>query len=149
MVAEFAAMPMALERAPAEFPAADRWLDGQPKPFVVAELPVADFERRQSEFMLHSMAHWQKTVHGYSGFWPLAHQDLYRRMRSFPDDASLAALRRFGVSYVVVHADLYAPGEWDRVQAAIGQQGDALRLLHVAGPGRVYRLIGAMDPPGR
>ena len=149
MVAEFAAMPMALERGPAEFPAADRWLDGQPKPFVVAELPVADFERRQSEFMLHSMAHWQKTVHGYSGFWPLPHQDLYRRMRSFPDDASLAALRRFGVSYLVVHTDLYAPGEWDRVQQAVGQQGDALQLLHVAGSGRVYRLLGAADRPGR
>jgi hypothetical protein len=90
--------------------------------------------------MLHSMAHWQKTVHGYSGFRPPRHELLFRQLRSFPDEESLEHLRRLGVRYVVVHEDYYRPGDWPAVEDRLRRFEDGLRLEHEDGSGRVYSL---------
>ena len=146
LVAEFAAFPFDLPEARLEMPAVDRWLDGQPKPFAIAEVPLPNpqhagpFERRQTEYMLHSMAHWQKTVNGYSGFRPELHNELYRLLRSFPDEASVARLEQLGVRYVVVHTDLYEPGQWPDVESRLAAFGDRITLVHLEGPGRIYQL---------
>jgi hypothetical protein len=92
------------------------------------------------------MAHWQRTVHGYSGFWPPFNDWLFERLTTFPDEACLRALAETGVTYIVVHTELYRPGEWDSVRNRIDQAGDWLVLEHVAGPGRVYSLHA---PSGR
>ena len=84
LVAEFADVPLGTTSPyRVQAPAADVWLDRQPKPFSVVEVPVPTAgeggeERRQTAFMLHSMAHWQKTVHGYSGLRPPLHYELFR-----------------------------------------------------------------------
>ena len=140
MLVEFAAMPLRAVRYRVRIPAADLWLDSQPKPFVVAEVPVFPSERYQTMYMLHSMAHWQKTVHGYSGMRPRLHDELYAAMRSFPDDLSLRSLAQLGVTYVMVHTDLYPPGQWDEVEARIKTFDSELVLQHVAGAARVYLL---------
>ena len=112
---------------------------------VVAEVPLANpadlgaWERRQTLFMLHATAHWQKTVHGYSGYRPPLHERLYRELMSFPDEKSLRTLSEIGVTYVVVHTDYYEPAERARVDSAIVQY-PSLVLNHVEGDGRVYRL---------
>jgi hypothetical protein len=90
--------------------------------------------------MLHSMGHWQKTVHGYSGIRAPLHDRLYLLLRNFPDTASLDELARLDVRYIVVHTDLYPPGEWDQVSARIDRHDSRLQLEHVAGSGRVYSL---------
>ena len=124
LVVEFAAFPLGVEPYRVEIPAVDRWLAAQPTPFVVAEVPLPDSrdvnrrELRQTLFMLHAMAHWQKTVHGYSGLRPPLHDALYRSLLRFPDEESLASLERLGVTYVVVHTDLYETGEWPAVEAS-------------------------------
>ena len=146
LVAEFAAIPLAVTPYRVDIPLADRWLAGRPGPFAVAEVPLPDplqagpFERRQTMYMLHSTGHWQKTVHGYSGIRAPLHDRLYVLLRNFPDDASLDELARLEVRYVVVHTDLYPPGEWDQVAARIDHFGSRLQLEHVAGTGRVYSL---------
>jgi hypothetical protein len=125
-------------------PMAAVWLNQQPKPFAVAELPLPDpgnagaFERRQTAYMLHSMAHWQKTIHGYSGIRPALHEALYRELLTFPDERSLRSLVRLGVTYVVIHTELYPGSEWARVQDRLRQYQDWLALEHVAGTARVY-----------
>ena len=145
LVAEFL-VPWNTTPRRVDIPAIDRWLDTQPKPFVVAEVPLPPFgaggawERRQTEFMLHATAHWQKTVHGYSGLRPSLHEVLYQQMRTFPDARSLAALRQLGVTYIVVHADLYEPEERPLVEARLDEYRDSLRLERVDGTGRVYSL---------
>ena len=146
LVLEFAAVPLAVAPRRIDIPLADRWLAGRPAPFAVAEVPLPDpraagpFERRQTMYMLHSMAHWQKTVHGYSGIRAPLHDRLYVLLRSFPDDESLDELDRLDVRYVVVHTELYQPGEWEQVSARIDGYGGRLQLEHVAGTGRVYSL---------
>ncbi len=146
LVGEFAAMPLAVGPNDWSIPAVDRWLDRQPKPFAVAELPLprptlaGAFERRQTTYMLHSTAHFQKTVHGYSGLRPALHADLYWSLQTFPDRTSLGKLASLGVTYVVVHTELYPPGEWERVEERIATFREWLRLEHADGAGRVYSL---------
>ena len=88
------------------------------------------------------MAHWQKTVHGYSGMRPVLHEVLFREMRRFPDEASIAHLLQLGVSYIVVHPDMYPPEDWKVVEARLAQPDPRL-LLKYSGPGgRVLRPVG-------
>jgi len=145
LVGEFAAMPLATMVYPIEIPAIDRWLDQQPKPFAIAEVPfrnprnVGGYERRQTEYMLHSTAHWQKTIHGYSGLRPRLHFDLYKKMLEFPDEASVNALQQLDVRYIVVHTDYYTPADWAAVEERITRVAQ-LKLEHTEGAGRVYSL---------
>jgi hypothetical protein len=128
-----------------EVPAVDRWLATQPHPFVVAELPTPGsrqagaFERHQTAAMLHSTAHWQPTIHGYSGIRSPRLDEASEALRSFPDDRSIQVLADLGVTYVVIHTEHYAPGEWPAVDAALGDHA-RLRLVKAEGAGRVYAL---------
>jgi hypothetical protein len=146
LIVEFAALPLGTARYQVQIPAIDRWLATQPQPFAIAELPLANranlgsWERRHTEFMLHSTAHWQKTVEGYSGFRPPLHESLYAQLVNFPDEASLRSLAQLGVRYIVVHTDLYAPGAWPAVEARVAMFADWLTLERTEGSGRVYRL---------
>ena len=153
LVAEFA-VPLDPTPYRVTIPPADRWLERQPTPFTIAEVPVlrpdprraSEFEKRQAEYMLHSMAHWQKTVHGWSGLQPPLHLDLYERLTRFPDEDSLRSLTQFRVDYVVVHTDLYPPGEWARVERRIEAFQGALELRYADAAGRVYALRRAREP---
>jgi hypothetical protein len=139
LVIEFTGAPLHTELAKAEIPAIDRWLATQPTPFVIAEVP--DFGAdRNAEYMFHSTAHWQKTVAGYSGMQTAFHGWLFRLLQTFPDDDSLKTLAGAGVTRIVVHTDLYSPGERARVEAKLAAFADRLTLLHVEGAGRVYAL---------
>jgi len=125
-------------------PAADRWLATRPKPFVVAEVPLPDlrsvalFNKRQSTYMLHSTAHWQKTVHGWAGLLPVSHFDLYDALTRFPDDESLVMLNAFNVDYVVVHRDLFLPDAWPAVEERLRSLDEALTLVFTDATSRVY-----------
>ena len=145
LLAEYSSYPFAGVPYRVDVPAIDRWLDTQPKPFVVAEVPVPSqgdlgaLERQQTQSMLHATAHWQRTVHGYSGIRRPLHDQLYRDMSSFPDAGSINSLREVGVRYVVVHTNEYAE-RWRVVEEQIART-PALRLEHVEGPGRVYSIL--------
>ena len=136
----FAGVPFAINP-----PAIDRWLDTQPKPFTVAEVPapdarnLGDLERHQTRSMLHATAHWQRTVHGYSSLRRPLHDRLYAEMARFPDATSVASLRGVGVNYVIVHTEDYGD-RWPAVEQEIANV-PALRLVHVEGAGRVYSLL--------
>ncbi|OLC84722.1 MAG: hypothetical protein AUH72_00980 [Acidobacteria bacterium 13_1_40CM_4_65_8] len=152
LLAEFAAFPLGLDPDRVEIPPIDRWLATQPKPFVVAEVPLPSphdlgaWERRHTSFMLYSMAHWQKTVHGYSGRRLPLHVELYEQLTRFPDEQSLASLNRLGVTYVVVHADWYRSGDRAEIDGRLNRFSDRLRLAHTEGAGgesRVYAVVSA------
>ncbi len=146
LVAEFAAVPLISVPYQLEIPSADRWLALQPGRFAIAEMPAPGIRgslptpRLQTLYMLHSTAHWQKTIHGQSGIEPKQHTELYAQLIAFPDERSLQALERFGVRYVVVHEDLYPAGQWEGVEARIRSVPDRLVLGYRSGAGRVYSL---------
>jgi hypothetical protein len=136
----FSGVPFAIN-----VPPIDRWLDTQPKPFVVAEFPSPPpaeggaLVRHQTTSMFHATAHWQKTVHGYSSLQRPLHDRLYREIADFPDEMSLASLREVGVTYVVVHTDEYG-SRWASVEEEIAHT-PALKLEHIEGAGRVYSIL--------
>ena len=145
LLAEYSSHPFSGVAYAVDIPAIDRWLDTQAKPFVVAEVPVPSegdlgaLERQQTEAMLHATAHWQKTVHGYSGIRRPFHEQLYAELNRFPDAISLNSLRAVGVTYIVVHTAEYGDG-WRAVEERIGQT-PGLRLEHTEGAGRVYSIL--------
>jgi hypothetical protein len=147
LLVEYSSYPFGGVPYAVTIPPIDRWLDTQPKPFVVAELPVPSpgnlgaLERQQTSSMLHATAHWQKTIHGYSGIRRPFHDQLYLELTAFPDATSLASLRGVGVNYVVVHTAEYG-GRWPAIEAAIART-PALTLEHVEGDGRVYAISSA------
>jgi hypothetical protein len=146
LVAEYVPVPFVGRPFRLDAPPIDRWLDTQPKPFAIAELPLdagpnlAAQELRQSRFMLHSTAHWQKTVHGYGGIRPQLHFEIFSAMAQFPDDESLLALTSVGVGYVVIHTDYYPADEWARVEARLADFSNWLTLEKTIAAGRVYSL---------
>jgi hypothetical protein len=145
LLAEYSSHPFGGVPFVMDVPAVDRWLDTQPKPFVVAEMPVPSpgnlgaLERSQTRAMLHATAHWQRTVHGYSGIRRPLHDRLYLELTEFPDGRSIAALREVGVTFVVVHSDYYEPDRWRRIEPRL-EQSRELRLVHTDGAGRVYAI---------
>jgi len=138
LVCEFAVIPLTPTPFRVEIPDADRWLARQPKPFTLVELPVAPSVRYQTAYMLHSMAHWQKTVHGYSGIEPASHTLLYARLRGFPSEISLEHLLEYGVTYAVVHIDMYPPAEWETVEQKLHSFTSWLTLEYADDRSRVY-----------
>jgi hypothetical protein len=140
LLVECAVVPLPVVPYRVEIPAADRWLAGRPRPFVVAEAPVTTSDRLQSIYMLHSTAHWQKTVHGHSGLRAPEHEELYHEMRYFPDEESLDHLQRLRVDYVVVHTAFYRPGEWPEVERRLAAFQSRLTLEYDDGAARVYAI---------
>jgi hypothetical protein len=154
LAAEFAT-PLNAPAYPIETGEVDRWLAARPKPFVVAELPVAPpadavaSARQHSHYMLHSMLHWQPTVNGYSGFVPPRHEMLFDQLTRFPDEGSVRALEKLGVNYVVLHRADY--GEERYAKAIADAQAlfpTRLVVEHDAPDGRVYSVRFAA-PKGR
>jgi hypothetical protein len=142
MLVEFVGVPLFAVPFEIKYPPADLWLAQQPRPFVVAEVPVdVGYERHQTTYMLHSMAHWQRTVAGYGGIRPSFHQDLDRLLHVFPNDASLRRLAEIGVTHIVVHIDMYDPAEWPAVDARLkSYDGNWLKLEYSDPVGRVYTI---------
>lgn len=139
-------LPRDVPRDPIVTPPIDAWVAGRPKPFRVLELPVPlpDNSVRQarfhSEYMVHGAAHWQPMVNGYSSLVPPRHEKLYAELHQFPTEAGLAELERLGVTYVVVHTEMYQPDRWAEKERALAQFGDRVRLLRVEGEGRAYEI---------
>jgi hypothetical protein len=153
LVAELLAAPLSVAPQVFSLPAADRWLALQASPVVVAEFPLAPendltSNLRQSQFMLHSMAHWQKTIHGYSGITPRLHDSLFTTLRAFPDVRTLDDLESLGVTFVVFHKSLYRPNAWTALQSRIRQFPDDLALVFEDEEGCVYRLRTTRKPAG-
>jgi hypothetical protein len=155
LAVEFAQLPLKAPAYAIEVGEVDRWLAGRPRPFVVAELPVAaptdavGSARLHSHYMLHSLLHWQKLVNGYSGFVPPRHEALFDQLTRFPDEGSLRALERLGVNYVVLHRAEY--GEERFAKAVADAQAlfpTRLVLEHETSDGRVYSVRFA-QPKGR
>jgi len=133
-----------------EIPAADLWVARQPRPFVVAETPSGSYVPYQTTYMLHSMAHWQKTVAGYGGIQPPLNEELKEELAHFPDRTSVSHLAMLGVTYVIVHADMYPPGEWKDVEERLRAfEGSELELKYTDSTARVYAIRPEAATPVR
>ena len=97
--------------------------------------------------MYFSVFHWHRLVNGYSGFNPPSYMRLLDVMTTFPDEGSLAELRRRDVSFVIVHGAFYRPAAYEQVISRIDARPD-FTLVGVVrwerGETRVYRLLNTL-----
>jgi hypothetical protein len=97
--------------------------------------------------MLHSMAHWQKTVHGYSGIRPALHEQLYDRLEAFPSEESIQQLADLGVTYVIVHSSWFTPPDRRAVEERLADFDAWLELRYSDAESRVYALRANLKEP--
>jgi len=135
LIGEFWMVPLGFTPYRIEFPGPERWLAAQPAPFVVAEVPVTV---PQTVYMLHSTAHWQKTIHGVARVIPALNQLLFEELADFPSESGVRRLLDARVTYVVVHTDLYAVEQRQRLDERLRAFGRCLDLQYSDPGGRVY-----------
>ncbi len=132
-------------RAPFEYrrfegiPPLYRLLASEPQ-VVLAEVPFYRprdvFEN--SEYVLNSTAHWRPLMNGYSGYVPASYVDFAKTFWYFPRAEALEAMRRAGVTHVMVH-----PTRFDDADAIVANVNATpeLELMAVGSRGlRLYRL---------
>ena len=124
------------------------WFQGRPTA-VLAELPTPGdvIERlwQDVRYEYFSTFHWNTLVNGNSGILPVAYLNFSRQMTTFPDEDSLALLRRSGAQYVVVHEEFYEDKAAYRsvVEASAGRADlvEVARAVDRGTEARVYKLL--------
>jgi hypothetical protein len=131
-------------RAPLHFasftgiPSIYSFLAAEPGPVVLAEVPFyrgeAAFEN--AAYVLNSTAHWRPLMNGYSGLTPRSYVEYAREFWRFPEESAVQAMRRAGVTHLMVHGERYqerSADVWRAIEAspyleriAVGQGGIAL-----------------------
>jgi hypothetical protein len=115
---------------------------------VLLELPLKEpYIHLEPVYMYFSTFHWHRLINGYSGFSPAAYSQLRVLMATFPDDASIAELRRRDVRFVIVHGALFEqPDAYARTIADMSRDG-AFEFVGAdpweGSETRVYRLLPA------
>jgi hypothetical protein len=124
------------------------WIAEQPPETVIAEVPMQGIEGivtrpafHESIYLVHSTHHWKRLVNGYAGIEPAPYLELRETLRHFPSEASLDALRRRDVRYVVVHRGGYGPLKWERIERDLPRFSAALREVARFEGDTVYELM--------
>jgi hypothetical protein len=108
---------------------------------VLAEVPFyprqAVFEN--AEYVLNSTAHWQPLMNGYSGYTPASYVTFADAFWYFPRDYAIDAMKRAGVTHVMVH-----PERFGREGPDVIRQLETRQDFELVGTGarglRLYRL---------
>ena len=113
----------------------------EPGRVVLAETPFyppqAVFEN--APYVLASTAHWRPLMNGYSGYVPGTYRDYAALFWYFPRDWAVEAMKKAGVTHVMVHPDRFID-ESDKVIAQVTARPD-LELVAIGQGGiRLYRL---------
>jgi len=133
-------------RAPFEFqrftgtPRLYRLLADEPR-VVLVEVPFyprqAAFEN--AEYVLNSTTHWLPLMNGYSGYTPASYSEHAALFWHFPRDFAIDAMRRAGVTHVMVHPERFGH-EGDDVIRQLNARSD-FELMGTGARGlRLFRL---------
>ncbi len=102
------------------------WLRSREDVKAVVEVPFGE-PSLELQAMYAQRFHRKPIVNGYSGFYPPGYQALLGHFRPVPDPAALAALRRAGVSHLLLHRTYHwRPPQRERIAAFAAQPGITL-----------------------
>jgi hypothetical protein len=135
--------PVPFTSAP-ETPAMYRWLAAVPDPAPIVELPLYEVDRqgRNALYLYWSTSHFKPLANGYGTMVPKVYGELVKEMKDFPDDRGVAALRRLGFRYVILHRDLYLRFKAARLEARMNAQL-GLRKIYRTQNETVYEVVEA------
>ena len=108
-------------------------------PAVIVELPlISPFGMWGSLdwlYMYQGLPHFHKMLNGYSGYTPASFYQTRELMSGFPDDRSIAFLRRRRVDYVVIRTGKYDLPDAATVLERVQQREElSLEVMWAAGP---------------
>jgi hypothetical protein len=133
-----------------DFPDVTNWIADQPDVKAVLEIPLADPSSSNPglvniSYMYYGSLHWKPLVNGYSAHLPSAWEWLRQRCcYPAPDAATLARLRSWGVTHLVIHRSELPL--WEREELERWQATGQAELVYAGGGDRVYRI--RPGPPG-
>lgn len=118
-----------------------RLLRHEPGHVVVAEQPFYPRSGifQNSPYVLASTAHWRPLMNGYSGYIPASYQRYADAFWYFPQDWAIAAMKKAGVTHVVVHPAAFQRDHMD-VVPLIERRADMELMAIGAGGVRLYRM---------
>jgi len=114
---EYRVSPLALVEYPNEPTPVYKVFRNLP-PGIVAEFPMPRPDSppfNDPKYAYMSTFHWMPLLNGYSGFYPQSYLRRLARLREFPDEESVASLRRENTRYLIIHEDGYPEGERLRI----------------------------------
>ena len=116
----------------------DAYLARKP-PAVIVELPLISDKGMWGSldwlYMYQGVPHFQKMLNGYSGYAPASFYEMRELMSGFPDDRSIAFLRRRRVDYVVIRTGLYDLTDAATLLERVRQREElSLEVMFTAGP---------------
>ena len=101
-------------------------------------------------YMYFSTFHWNKLVNGYSGFSPPSYEYLHGDLEHFPDEVSLAVLRKRGTTHVIVHGAFMREGVFAELVSRMDSCADLQFVTEMRwhrSYTRLYRLRYDMPQP--
>ena len=119
---------------------------------VLLEVPYYGRPRtrsRNAEYMFNSTAHWKPLVNGYASYTPQLHARMGDRLSRFPEVVSLHAIRRLGVTHVMVNGRRYGQGQLESLLEVVDRH-PSFRLVKTDKEGRwLYRIFNPslLRPP--
>ncbi len=118
---------------------------------VLLELPLVQPDISiEPIYMYFSTFHWNKLVNGYSGFSPPSYQYLHDDLEHFPDEVSLAVLRKRGTTHVIVHGAFMREGVFAELVSRMDSCADLQFVTEMPwhrSNTRLYRLRYDMPQP--
>jgi len=122
-------------------PAIYSLLAKEPGPVVLVEAPFwpasAVFEN--GGYLVNATAHWRPLMNGYSGYVPASYRENAKTFWFFPREHAIEAMRRAGVTHVMIHPQHFAP-EIDEMWRAVAASPYLERIALTPGGPALYRL---------
>jgi hypothetical protein len=151
LILEYSTTPLSVQWIPRERPQIYTWVSGQPR-HVTLELPVPPataMPLHDAFYMYAQTWHWHPLANGYSGYYTRAYIDLLKALVGFPDERSSRAMARTGIQRVILHRELFRPGEYVPIVRALDGHPD----YHLVTTGtdhlgevRVYAFLPGFGP---
>ena len=151
LIPEYATTPLSVQWIPSERPRLYTWLSQQPRQ-VTLELPVprpTALPLHDAFYMYAQTWHWQPLANGYSGYYTQAYIDLLKALVRFPDARSSRAMARTRIQRVILHRELFRPGDYASIVRALDGNPDYYFLTTTTdhlGEARVYAFLPGFGP---
>ncbi len=151
LILEYSTAPLSVQWIPREPPPLYTWVSEQPRQ-VTLELPVppaAALPLHDAFYMYAQTWHWHPLANGYSGYYTRAYIDLLKALVGFPDERSSRAMARTGIQRVILHRELFRPGEYAPIVRALDGHPDYHLVTTTTdhlGEARVYAFLPGFGP---
>ena len=151
LILEYSTTPLSIQWIPRERPHLYTWVSEQPRQ-VTLELPVplpTALPLHDAFYMYAQTWHWHPLANGYSGYYTQAYMDLLKALVGFPDERSSRAMARTGIQRVILHRELFRPGEYAPIVRALDGHPDYHLVTTTTdhlGEARVYAFLPGFGP---